>query len=203
MANKTKKISINALENATKENYSPATTVDWCGLGVVIKRNLTLSEMLIFVDSAVKACFSEPVGVYMPELKDYAIRAMAIELYTNLSTPSDLHKKYDLLYSSDIWHTVLSNIDKDQFNEMLTAIDAKIENIANANVSLINKQVSDLYSSIENIQTQLSSLFDGIGADDVRNLVGAIANGGIDEEKLIKAYMANREDDGKDKENIG
>lgn len=203
MANKTKKISINALEKATKENYSPTATVEWCGLGVVIKRNLTLSEMRIFVDSVVKACFSEPVGVYMPELKDYAIRAMAIELYTNLSTPSDLHKKYDLLYSSDIWHIVLSNIDQDQFNEMLAAIDEKIRNIASANVSLINKQVSDLYSSIENIQTQLSSLFDGIGADDVRNLVGAIANGGIDEEKLIKAYMANREDDGKDKENIG
>lgn len=203
MANKVKRISINALEKATKENYSPTATVEWCGLGVVIKRNLTLSEMRIFVDSVVKACFSEPVGVYMPELKDYAIRAMAIELYTNLSTPSDLHKKYDLLYSSDIWYIVLSNIDQDQFNEMLAAIDEKIRNIASANVSLINKQVSDLYSSIENIQAQLSSLFDGIGADDVRNLVGAIANGGIDEEKLIKAYMANREDDGKDKENIG
>lgn len=191
MANKPKKLSINALEKATKDNYCP-TTIEWNGLSVVIRRNLHLAEMLAFVDNVTTSCFTEPDGVYTPELKDYAIRAMGIELYTNISTPADLSKKYDLLYASDIWQVVLENIDAEQFREIVSAIDEKIKNITNANTALITKQVTDLYSAIENIQSQLSSLFGGISDNDIKNLVGAISNGGIDAEKLMKAYLENK-----------
>ena len=192
MADKIKKISINAIEKVTKENYSPTVTVEWNGLSVVVKRHLNLSEMLVFVDGVTRSCFGADDSTYRPELKDYAVRCIAIELYTNINTPLDIHKKYDLLYSSDIWRVVLENRDPEQFCQMLSAIDKKIDNIAAANISVINKQMTDLYSSMENIQDQLKSMFDGIGAEDIKNLVGAISSSGIDEEKLMKAYIANR-----------
>ena len=189
MANKTKRLSINALENATKDNYPTTTTVEWNGLQVVIRRNLGFDEMRVFVDGVTKACFADDDIVFMPENKDFAIRAIGVELYTNIATPSNLNKRYELLYASDIWAVVLAHIDIEQFSEMMCAIDAKIENIANASISTINKQAADLYSAIENIQEQLSSLFGGVGADDIKNLVGAISDGGIDEEKLMRAYI--------------
>ncbi len=189
---KTKKISINAFERAIKENYSPTVTVDWNGLSVVIKKNLSLSEVLVFVDGVTRSCFSSDDGSYRPELMDCAIRGMAIELYTNISMPSDVNKQHDLLYASDIWHVVLDNINQEQFNQMILAIDKKTNNVASERISVINKQIAELYSSMDYIQDQLKSIFDGIGADDIKNLIGAISNSGIDEEKLMKAYIANR-----------
>lgn len=192
MANKIKKISINDFKKAIRDNYASDKTVEWNGLQVVIKKKLNLTEMLVFVENVAASCFSEDKTTYNPELKDCAVRAAVIELYTNISLPFNVHKKYDLLYGSDIFQVVIENIDTAQFNDMMNAIDEKIENTVNTNLSLITKQVNDLYASLENIQQQLTSTFADIGADDVKNIVAAISNGGIDEEKLMKAYIENK-----------
>ena len=190
MAKKTKKISINALENATKDNYSETTTVEWNGLDVEIRRNITLTEMLAIVDNVVKACFSEQDGKYMPELKDFAVRAAVVELYTNLSAPSNIHKRYDLLYASDIWNVILNNIDMDQFVQMTEAIEKKMNHIANESISVIGKQISSLGSAVEDVQQKLYSLFDGIGSDEMKSFIDAMSSGAIDERKIVEAVLA-------------
>ena len=41
--------------------------------------------------------------------------------------------------------------------------------------------------------SQIANLTSGITAEDMANVVGAFTNGQIDEDKLVKAYMANKE----------
>lgn len=191
MANKTKRLSINALENAIKDNYPTTTTVEWNGLQVVIRRNITLTEMMALVDSVISNCFSEQDGLYRPELKDFAIKSATIELYTNLSTPANVHKKYDLIYAaSDIWRVIMANIDMGQFDDMLLAIDEKLGNMASANVSLIGKQISSMNNALEDVQAHLSSLFDGIRSEDMKGFIEAMSKGALDEKKIVDAVLA-------------
>ena len=43
------------------------------------------------------------------------------------------------------------------------------------------------------ISVQMSEMFNGVNADDIKNIMGALTDGGLDEEKLVKAYMANKQ----------
>lgn len=192
MANKTKKISINAFEKAVKENYPQTETVEWNGLEIEIKRTLSFGEMLAFVDSVTKSCFGGEDEVYQPQMKDFAIRGALVELYTNLTLPSDLNKIYELLYSCDIISVIMPYINKSQFNTIVAAAEDRIAHTVKANIASLEKQIDDMYGKLNNMEEQLASIFSGIGADDLKNIIGAISNGELDEEKLVKAYMDNQ-----------
>lgn len=193
MANKTKKISINAFEKAVKENYPQTETVEWNGLEIEIKRTLSFGEMLAFVDSVTKSCFGGEDEVYQPQAKDFAIRWQTVELYTNITLPSNPKNMYELLYGCDIVNVVTSYINKSQFNAMVAAVEDNIAYTAKANIASLEKQIDDMYGKLNSMEEQLSSIFSGIGADDLKNIIGAISNGELDEEKLVKAYIDNQQ----------
>ena len=71
---KIQKISVNAMDEIMKR-FDTVETIEWNGLQVVIKKNLSLEEMMTFANSVVKSCFDQASGAYMPEVKDFAIRA--------------------------------------------------------------------------------------------------------------------------------
>ena len=193
MANNIKKLSVEEFKKATYDNYSPITTIEWNGINVVVRRNIDITEMIAFVENVTNTCFSTSDGTYMPELKDFAIRAVTVELYTNITMPEDLYERYNLLYSSDIWDVIMSNIDGMQYSNMLNAVKEKTKYIIDTNVMSINKNVNDAYKALDSIREQLSAVFDGIDPSDIRNLVGAISNGNIDEEKIVNAYIKNKQ----------
>lgn len=192
MANKVKKISVNALEKAIKAAYVPTATEEWNGLNIVIKKKLNLAETMIFIDSVVSSCIIGENGDYAPEIKSYAVRSLVIALYTNIRLPSNEDKIYDVLYGNGLWELVMANIDKNQFDDIMKAIDSKIEYLSYSNAAAITQQAEDLYSTIEELSQKIATLFDGVESDDVKNIVSSFANGGIDEEKLIKAYLGNK-----------
>jgi cobalamin biosynthesis protein CbiD len=186
---KTEKISIEALEEAAKKTYTTVETVAWNGVEVAVKKALSLEEMMGFVDGVTKSCFALDGGAYLPEVKDFAIKSGLIEAYTNIGLPEDAGRQYNLIYSSDIIQAILEHINRWQFDEMIQAINDKVENLAQANIEMVNRQVNELYAAFDNLQTRLSDVFSGIGAGDIAKLVGAVANGGLDEEKLVGAYI--------------
>lgn len=192
MANKVKKISVNALEKAIKTVYVPTVTKEWNGLSIVIKKKLNLAETMLFIDSVVSSCIIGENGDYAPEIKSYAVRSLAIALYTNLRLPSDEDKIYDVLYGNGLWELVTANIAKDQFDDIMKAIDSKIEYLSYSNAAVVNQQAEELYSTIEELSQKIATLFDGVESDDVKNIVSSFANGGIDEEKLMQAYLGNK-----------
>lgn len=185
MANKIKKVSINKLEEAVNSQYKATTIVDWNGLNITINRILSLKSMMTFVDSVIKNCFGKKDGEYRPEVKDFAVRNCIIKHYTNISLPSNIEKRYNLLYRSDLLNTVMNNIDQSQFDEMVKAIEEKLSHLAQANIEAINRQMNELYTSFANLGKQLS----GVDAEALNGVMNALSNGKIDETKIVREVM--------------
>lgn len=193
MANKIKKISINALEKCVKEAAGePIVTKEWRGINVNIKVRLGLKEMMTFVDGVVKTCFTEDDNQYTPEVLDFAIRSSVLEMYANFTLPTNIEKQYELVYGCDMYETILETIDRIQFDAMLRAIDEKIAHIAASNIEAVTRQVNDVYASLNALEERLSAVFQGIDNDAITGLVGAMADGKFDEEKLVQAYFETK-----------
>lgn len=189
MANKIKKVSINAIEKVVKENYSPTKTIDWNGLEIVITPTISLKNMLGFVKDVSENCFAEDDGAYLPEVKDFAVKNAVIAYYTNLTLPTNTESRYDLIYMSGLANIIIAHINQEQFNDIIKAINTKVEHIANANIDSVNKQINNIYAAFENIQTNMEELFSGVDNNDLKGLISAISNGQLDENKVVEAYL--------------
>lgn len=185
---KTPKISVNTIDEVMKR-FEETEIIDWNGLQVVIKKNLSLEEMMAFANSAVKSCFDQMSGAYMPEIKDFAIRANILDYYTNFTLPKDLGKQYDLVIRSDIIDTVLKHVNFAQFNELAKAIDAKLQNTADANIQAFIQKLDSVTTAFTHVQEQMETMFSGVNNEDVSKFISTVANGGDPAENVVKSYM--------------
>lgn len=191
MATKIKKngkISVGDLEKAVKGNYQNAATFEWNGITISIQRTLGISEMMAFMENVVKACF-DTNAVYHPEMKDFATRIAIVSLYTNLSLPSGLSRIYDIVYGSDIVDAIYDHVNQRQLDTILSSIDEKVSQIIHSNIEAINKQIHSMNNSLEQLGEQFSGLFDGVAPEDIQNVMKAVGDGGLDENKLMQAYL--------------
>lgn len=187
---KMQRIPVNAFERVMKETYTPTETFEWNGIEVTVKKSLSLKEMLEFVDSVVKSCFTSDTNAYMPEIKDFATKVCILEKYANFTMPSNVETKYSLIYQTDAVECVLGYVNLQQFNEICASINRKVDNVAQANIEAVNKQMNELYNAFDSLQNRLAELFNGVDGDDIRAVAGALSNGSLDEEKLVKAYAS-------------
>lgn len=185
---KVQKISVNAMDIIMKQ-YETVETIEWNGLQVVIKKDLSLEEMMTFANSVVKSCFDQASGAYMPEIKDFAIRANVLDMYTNFTLPKDLGKQYDMVVQSGAVEMVLNHINHMQFNELVKAIDSKLQNTADANIQAYITKLDNVTTAFSDMQTKMENLFSGVDNEDISKLVGAIANGDNTEEGIVKSYL--------------
>lgn len=186
---KAKAVSINAFDKIEKDTYKGTESFEWHGVEVVVKKTLSIKEVLEFVNDVVKTCFSADDGSYIPEVKDFAVKSCILEKYANFSLPTNIEHKYDLIYHTDAIDEVLRRVNGQQFNEIIASINAKISHLASANIEAINKQMNELYTAFDNLQKQLEAVFSGIDPSDLTKLVGALGDKGINEEKIVKAYI--------------
>lgn len=191
MATKIKKngkVSVGDLEKAIKGNYENAVTLEWNGVTISVQRTLGLSEMMAFVENVVKACF-DTNAVYHPEMKDFATRIAIVSLYTNLSLPSGLSRVYDIVYGSDLVDVICANINQCQFDTIMSSIGEKVSQTIHSNIEAINKQIHSMNDSLEQLGEQFSGLFDGIAPEDIQNVMKAVGDGSLDENRLMQAYL--------------
>lgn len=170
-------------------NNSTHNVVEWNGITLNIKHTLSLPEMMEFVDSVSKLCFSEETGAYIPEVRDFGIKTYILEMYADIEMPKSTNDMYDLLYRTDIVYEVIDHINKVQLDEIVRAIDTKIKHLSDAKVDAITRQMHELYESFNNLEKQLENMFSGITADDMNKIINAMSNGQLSEEKLVSAYM--------------
>ena len=193
MAEKVKRISVNAFENCMADEKKNAVVIrEWRGIEVAIKRRLSLIDMMTFVDGVVKSCFTGDENKYTPEVLDVAIRCNILELYANFRLPSNLEKRYELVSACDIFPLIMEVIDKQQYQAMYGAIEAKIEHIAQANVQAVFRQVNELYSALSNLEEKLGNAFGNLDVDKLMAMMEAIAKSGISEEGLVRAILEEK-----------
>ena len=204
MAKKENRISVNAFERVVKSyeqagvEWSPDIVATWNDLNVTIHRVLPLKDMMAFVERVARSCFDVDSGEYLPQAKDFAIRSNILDSYANFTMPKDLDLQYRFIYATDAVDFVLEHIDRRQFNEIVRSIDAKIEYNIRRNVEAMEKRVDDAVNAVMNFLRQFGGLMDGVTKEDVSNVVNAVSNDSLDEEKLVKAIFAEKGIDQKD-----
>lgn len=193
---KIKRISVNAVDEIMN-GLENTETIQWNGMEVTITRNLSLEDMMAFVDSVVKSCFDQTTGAYMPEIKDFAIRSNIMERYANFTLPRKVERQYDIVVRSGAVEEILRHINYVQFDELTKAIDAKLQNAADANVQMVFRKFNDVATSFEGLQEKANALFSDVDPADISKLMGAISEHGISEEKVVQAYVAEQSKQGK------
>lgn len=185
MAKKSDKITVNALENAVKQNES-IHTITWNGLDIKVKNSISFDEMRLFVSAVTESCFSE-VGEYRPEFMEFVTRALVLSLYTNVTLPKSLDAQYNIVYSG-IVDEVFQYINYEQYNHISWAIDRKIDLVLKENIDTLNKQRKQLDEDMDNMR----KLVDGIDPEDIENLVSAFSKMNITEEGLMQAFLNSK-----------
>ena len=192
---KTNRISINALEKALQDKEPAEHELEWNGLTITVKKRLGFEDMMRLVDNVTSLCFSAD-GAYLPEVRDFALCCGVIEAYTNLSLPANTEKCYELVSACRdlVTHIVLDCIDDAQFKAVRQAIDEKIHYRAQANIEALSLQMSEAISRLDEMGEKISSIFEGIEPETIKELASAMAENGFDEEKLVKTYFDVKQD---------
>lgn len=162
--------------------------VEWRGVEFIIKQTLSIGEMLEFVNDVVTGCFQENGG-FLPEVADFAIKLGILNKYTTLELPGELERCYEIVYCTDLVEFVSGYINTEQLGEITASINRKISYLCNTNVMNIRGQIMELLTSFETIQQRTTDMFQDLTPDDMKNVIGALENSRLSEEKLVEAYL--------------
>lgn len=188
MAKANKKVSIALFDKTAKEYYHNEAIIRWHEVEVRVKYMLPLTEMLAFVDDVVDSCFHDGLG-YMPEVKDFAIKSNILTRYANFSMPESLEHRYQMVYGSDIVDFVCTAINTTQLQEIVSAINSKIRFLCDSKAAAIETRVNDIITALEEMRDKTMDIFNGVSQEDLKNIMSAIANGSLDEQKIVQAYL--------------
>lgn len=188
MVKKDKKVSISLFDKIAKEHFQNERVFCWHEAEVRVKYDLSLAEMLAFVDEVVKSCFHDKLG-FLPEVKDFAVKGNILTRYANFSLPDNLEHRYQLIYGTNAVDAVCEEIDTDQLAEIVNSIDKKIRFLCDSKINLFQDRLSNMMDAMEEMQKKTSDVFDSISQEDMKALIGAVSEHGFDEQKIVKAYL--------------
>lgn len=175
MAKDIDRVSINNFEQAlAKDTVITETLVDTEDVTIQIKKTITLTEMMLFVQEVVEACIDGETGEYIPEAYDFAIRSAVLTHYANFAMPANLEKQYWLIYNTRAFQQVLNNINEQQFNDIIRAIDRKVKYMLDVMSSAAVSKINEAIAKFNDVATVSTKMFDGATPDDMAKFISGI-----------------------------
>lgn len=183
------KISVDIFKATVDGNsvYDTAA-IRWHGVDVEIKPQLSLSDVLRFVNNVVNYCFVN--DEYMPEMKDFIIRCGVLGIYANFELPQDINERYEYVMKCDAIENIMDVIDRHQFGRIMEAIDKRIDAKVQENISTAVKQANEILVSLRRLTDELGGAFKDIDGQQVSAFINALIDGKFDESKLAEATLA-------------
>lgn len=190
---KNERISINALEKYVKETVEECQLLDLGGgLEVIVKRTISITDVLRFTDDIVAACFMED-GTFTPETFDFMVKRGIMVYYANFNLPKNIEKQYSLVCGSDIADMLVGHINQRQLQEIVSAANRKLEQQLKQDVSDTLLKVGalvDVASSFLELFSEKASGFDG---QEMSGILDVFKNMNDSEEpmqnKIVAAYV--------------
>lgn len=175
MAKDIDRVSINNFEQAlAKDTVITETLVDTEDVTIQIKKTITLPEMMLFVQEVVEACIDGETGEYIPEAYDFAIRSAVLTHYANFAMPANLEKQYWLIYNTRAFQQVLNNINEQQFNDIIRAIDRKVKYMLDVMSSAAISKINEVIAKFNDVAAVSTKMFDGTTPDDMAKFISGI-----------------------------
>lgn len=173
-----------------ENNANELVEIVYDNVNIKVKQMLSYSEMLVFVKFVESSCFNDETGEYQPEMIDYAIRYALIEMFTDIELPEENALRYEFVYDhDDLLADIISVINNAQLKAMTAAIDDKVSTSVQDGINRVVQNMNELYNSFARLGETLEKQFDGVDANDIKNVIDAVTEAGFDETKFVKAYM--------------
>lgn len=135
-------------------------------LSIEVKYRLTSDETATVAARVCAGVMDSETGSFRPELKDYFLRLAVLETYTNLAVAEDADT-WNVAYGTPVFAMVTGHhkrpvvfgrieyedgeaIDVEQYEQILSAIDQKIEHLLGQN--RLANAVSDLIAAMESFR---------------------------------------------------
>lgn len=186
-------IKAEAFEEYMNDHFPKTKVITIGDIDIEVKTHLTFDEMLDFVDGIVDRCFQDDGDTYIPEFKDYLIRESIIVYYTNIELPETSRERYDFVYGSDLIARIVDEaINKNEFNNILQAIDSHLMHMGDVYHLQYKQKIDEIYSSITAVTEQVASMYADMSSEELADLVKAVAgmaDGSVDDEAIAKAVM--------------
>lgn len=195
---KTKKISVADFESAlATENVVTEILSNTNGVEMSINKSISLDEMILFVQEVVEACVDGETGEYLPEAYDFAMRVAILTHYANFTMPTNLEKQYWLVYNTTAVEQVLQHINTRQFNDIVRAIDKKIEFMLNILSSSAVSKVNEIIAKFSDIAIAGENAFKGIDANTMTKVMQGISKLSNMSEKELATVVVETNREGK------
>lgn len=167
----TTQVTVSRLRKIHEDTYTPTTTIDWNGVQIVVKKQLSLGEMVGFVKGVVDVCFNAETGAYYPEVKYHAIKMMVLQNYANFNMPKKAAEQFTLVNQTEAFELVRQNIDQEQFMQIIDAINMRIEFAK----TQYTKQTSGSGATLSDVLEQITTALEGLDEDTVKAFATAFA----------------------------
>lgn len=193
---KPKTISITALDKILKE-APRERVVDFHGNDLRIKYEVDFADTVRLVDGVVASCFGDEEYAYRPEVMEFALRFGIVSTYTDMRLPDDTEHKYHILFSTDLVDVVSSAVNPEQIKCVRAAIDRKIDYLVHTDIMSARMELAKITAKVDAIAESIQHLFENVSSNDVSAALSAITAGGVDESKLMEAYLRGTTDQNK------
>lgn len=184
-----KKIGYQEIAGIANDYYEKKDVIDFHGVKITVLRRIPYTKLCSLVDAVVKSCFDAESGEYIPEVRDFATRLAVASAYTNLELPDNLEEQYDMMYATDLMDQVHAAIDHNQLSTLRGSIQKRCEIINDMNRAAIEKEIYDAVGIIGNIADSFEQMFDGVSREDMKMMIQAIGDHGLNEGKLAEAVV--------------
>ena len=196
MAENKTTISYEDLINKMDEKTTATKTIKAFGENIEVKPTLPMKEFEETYKRIVALIYDDD-GEYNPIARDFVIRLCTVFAYTNVPFPKDIEtllpRLFDLMYETDFYNLVVKAVDDDQYSALLNAVSEEIRYRNTTNIERVNNQISKMTVMIEGIGEQFKEMLAGISEEDINKFVDAVQNGTVDEGKLVRAYMEEKQ----------
>lgn len=201
------KVTVNKFEKIWKEQFDNTVDAEWRGIPLKIQKVIPIDEAMTMVEEIAINCFvtdneemdedlTMNIGKFVPEVKDFIVRCNVLSRYAGFALPANINQRYKMVYETDAFDFVLEHINKVQFNMLMEAADRRIMFDANVNRRELIKRIETLISTFELMQAQSASLLENVEKKDFEKAI-TVLSGGMDEEKVVKAFLDAKDDEEK------
>jgi len=185
-----KKLTWNNMDVEMREDDTVQVELDPAVFGTTelkVKRTLSMDEMTSFVNDVVAMCVDEGEAVYYPELFDFAVRLCTMTHYAGIPMPSGsdeavlrmTRKAYRILYKTNLFESVLSYINRDQYDKMVSSAETGVHYVRDLMVSAVARKTAELIAKMDEVVGAGTAVLDSFESGDFARAVDRLKNDGV------------------------
>ena len=160
---------------------------------VTIRKTISFSEMMAFVESVVSSCFLGENGEYSPEARHITTYANLVKRYTDMELPDTTNEIYRVIHETGIVRTILENIDREQFDEIEYIISEKVKYLNLVHTNEIMSSMRKMQEQVQKVADAVSGLLDDSVKEDLMLAIQNLSASGITKEDIVKSVLEIRE----------